>query len=73
MDIITPRDNMERIGKRLRELRDERFLSQSELANKAGVSPVTIATLESENHPAQRRTIRKLAAALGVEPQELLG
>jgi transcriptional regulator with XRE-family HTH domain len=63
---------MERIGKNLRRFRDERFLSRTELAEKADVSPVTIATLEEQNHPAQRRTIRKLAQALGVKPQELV-
>jgi transcriptional regulator with XRE-family HTH domain len=64
MDTMPQRSEvMERIGKKLRQLRDERFLSRAELAEKAGVSPATI---------AQRRTIRKLAQALGVEPQELV-
>ena len=63
---------MEKIGKRLRQLRDQRFWSRSELAEKAGVSPATISTLEDDNHPAQRRTIRKIANALGVDPQELV-
>ena len=73
MDTMWQRSEvMERIGKNLRRFRDERFLSRTELAEKAGVSPVTIATLEEQHHPAQRRTIRKLAQALGVEPQELV-
>lgn len=57
---------------KLRELREERFLSHRELANLAGVSPTTIHNLEAGRTEAQRRTIRKLAAALGVEPRELL-
>jgi transcriptional regulator with XRE-family HTH domain len=73
MDTMPQRSEvMERVGKKLRELRNERFLSRSELAEKAGVSPATIATLEERNHPAQRRTIRKLADALGVDPHELV-
>ncbi len=44
-----------------------------EVATLAGVSPTTVLNLENdEDVSPQRRTIRKLAAALGVEPAELL-
>ena len=50
-----------------------RLLSQRELAERAGLSPTTILKLESgrvdEPHP---RTIRKLADALEVDPDELV-
>ena len=60
-------------GERLRELREERFLSHRELAQAAGVSPTTVLTLErNEGVEPQRRTIRKLAKALGVDPHELV-
>ena len=67
-------DVMPRIsGKKLKEVRDRRLLSQRELAEKAGLSPTTILKLEDdrvkEPHP---RTIRKLAEALGVDPAELV-
>jgi transcriptional regulator with XRE-family HTH domain len=55
----------------LRELRLERVLSQRELAERAGVSPKTVLDVETGRirpHPA---TLRKLAAALGVEPSAL--
>jgi len=63
-----------KIGARLRELREERFLSHRELAQRAGVSPTTILKLETPGREGetQRRTVRKLAAALGVEPKDLL-
>jgi len=61
-----------KIGTRLRELREERFLSHRELAQKAGVSPTTVLNIENSERDTQRRTVRKLAAALGVEPKELL-
>jgi transcriptional regulator with XRE-family HTH domain len=61
-----------KIGARLRELREERFLSHRELAQKAGVSPTTVLRIENDEGDTQRRTVRKLAAALGVEPGELL-
>jgi transcriptional regulator with XRE-family HTH domain len=57
----------------LRRLRNERLLSQRELAAKAGLSPTTILKLEAgrvkESHP---RTVRKLANALSVDPKELI-
>ena len=55
----------------LRELREQRLLSQRELALKAGVSHTTIVNIETGKirpHPA---TLRKLAAALGVGASEL--
>lgn len=60
-------------GEKLRELRDGRFLSHRELASKAGVSPTTVINLElgRGEGKTQRRTVRKLAAALDVEPGDL--
>ena len=65
---VMPRVN----GEKLRTLRDEHFLSHRELANRAGVSPTTVLNLEAGKGEAQRRTIRKVAEALGVEPQQLV-
>ena len=56
----------------LRELRRRRVLTMEELAEKAGVGRNTIWRLEHEVMGAQPRTIRKLAKALGVEPEELV-
>jgi transcriptional regulator with XRE-family HTH domain len=62
---------MEVDGMRLRELREDRTLSARELAELADVHYNTILRLENNQGGAQPRTIRKLAAALGVEPREL--
>ena len=59
--------------RRLRELRERASFSQMELSERSGVSRATIAELELGKHGAQPRTRRKLAAALGVEPWELVG
>jgi transcriptional regulator with XRE-family HTH domain len=59
-------------GEKLRQLREGRFLSHRELAVQAGVSPTTILNLEKGAAEPQRRTIRKLAQALGIEPAELV-
>jgi transcriptional regulator with XRE-family HTH domain len=58
-------------GEKLRTLRERRFLSHRDLAKSAGVSPTTVLNLESGRVEAQRRTVRKLAEALGVAPAEL--
>ena len=72
--VCTILDVMPHISRdRLRKVRDMRLLSQRELAERAGLSPTTILKLESgrvdEPHP---RTIRKLADALEVDPDELI-
>lgn len=59
---------------RLREARENKYLSQAELAKESGVSRATIArieggTLKTDPHWV---TIRRLAAGLGVEPSDLI-
>jgi DNA-binding XRE family transcriptional regulator len=56
----------------LRELREERALSQQDLANAAGVSKTTIVNLEAGRGRAMPSTVRKLAAALDVDVRELV-
>jgi transcriptional regulator with XRE-family HTH domain len=60
-------------GEKLKALRERRFLSHRDLARKADVSPTTVLNLEAGRVEAQRRTIRKLAQALEVDPAELVG
>ena len=57
---------------RLRTVRLERALSQQDLEAMSGVAQATISALEKEKRPARPSTVRKLAAALGVEPVELM-
>jgi transcriptional regulator with XRE-family HTH domain len=57
---------------KLRELRQRRVLTLQELEGRSGVSYNTIWRLENSRTGAQPRTIRKLAAALGVGPEELI-
>ncbi len=56
---------------KLRELREDRALSMRELAGLAGMQHNTIYRIEAGQKSVQPRTLRKLAAALGVEPREL--
>ena len=55
----------------LRRLRHEQFLSQAELARRAGLHALSITRLEGGTTAPSTRTVRSLASALGVEPREL--
>jgi HTH-type transcriptional regulator, competence development regulator len=57
---------------RLRELRRLKVLTLRELEKESGVSYNTIWRLENGYREARPSTIRKLAAALGVEASELV-
>jgi transcriptional regulator with XRE-family HTH domain len=63
---------MTKLKLRLKELREARFLTQRELGAKAGVQYSTISRLEHGTNRPNFQTIKKLAAALGVEPGELV-
>ena len=56
---------------RLKELREARFLTQRELSAKAKVGEATIVRLEKGTQQPTFQTIKRLAAALEVEPSEL--
>ena len=58
-------------GAKLRELRRRRMLSLRELGERSGVAFDNINKYENGHRSAQPRTVRKLADALGVDPEEL--
>ena len=55
----------------LKEIREAQFMTQRELAEKSGVGVATIARVEKSKHQPTFRTIKRLAAALGVDPSDL--
>ena len=59
-------------GEKLRRLRESRLWLIGDLAEKSGVHRNLISTYEHGKSGAHPDTIRKLARALGVEPQELV-
>lgn len=59
-------------GKRVRELRLERGLSQEKLGQLAGLDRTYISSLEAGKRNVSLVNIHKLAEALGVEAGELL-
>lgn len=56
----------------VRRLRELRALSQRELAARAKLSAGTVNRIETGQRKPMPRTIRKLAEALGVTPEELM-
>ncbi|MCA1716005.1 MAG: helix-turn-helix domain-containing protein [Actinobacteria bacterium] len=60
------------IGENLKQLRTLRALTQVELAEKARVTPATVVRIERNQAEPHMSTLRKLAAALGVDPAELV-
>ncbi len=57
---------------KLKELREARALSMRELGTAAGVGHNTIYRIEHGQKNVLPRTIRRLAAALDVDPRELM-
>jgi DNA-binding CsgD family transcriptional regulator len=57
---------------RLKRIREERALSQRDLAARSGVAQDTISELERGERQARPSTVRKLAEALGVDASLLL-
>ncbi len=61
-----------KIGTRLKEIRTRQMLSQRDLAEKAGLSPTTIAKLETNRVEPNFQTLRKLTSALNVGYDDLI-
>jgi len=68
MEAVTVRIDPEK----LRRLRERRVIGVRELGRLSGVSHDGIIEIEQGKRQPHAATIRKLAAALGVEPAELL-
>lgn len=60
------------IGRKLKDLRIERALTQEELAEKAGIGKNTVNRMERDLTEPRPSTLRKLAGALDVPPRELV-
>ncbi len=71
-DLGIPYYDMEVDVQRLKTLREDRVLSQRELARMANLASGTVWRIENGYPEARTSTIRKLAVALGVEPRELV-
>lgn len=59
------------IGRKIMKLRDENGWTQEHLAQKSGLLQSHISRLEAGKHSPTRRTIKKIAEALGVRPSDI--
>lgn len=57
---------------RLLTLRESQVLTQAELAQRAGISELSVHKIETGQQQPRPATIRKLARALKVKPAELM-
>jgi transcriptional regulator with XRE-family HTH domain len=60
------------VGEQLKRLRTLRALTQADVAKRAGVTTATVARIERNEIEPRMTTLRKLAAALEVDPAELV-
>ena len=58
-------------GELIKQLRKDKFITQSKLAEMAGIRPESLCRLE-KGKPAKFATILRLAEILGVEPHKLI-
>jgi transcriptional regulator with XRE-family HTH domain len=70
--ILPGMDAQKRLGQNIRERRKERRMSQTELAQKAGVALMTISRLERGEHDPHVRTLSQIAKGLGVPLLKLM-
>lgn len=61
-----------RLRVRLRQVRERLFVTQEELSERTGLSRATISRIESGLQRPRISTVRKLADALGVPPDDLV-
>ena len=60
-----------KIGENLKRLREDRLLTQAELAERAGIALSSFVRVENDQVDPRFTTIRKLARALDVDHREL--
>jgi transcriptional regulator with XRE-family HTH domain len=62
----------ERVAAKVKRLREQRGMTQEQLAEKAGISRTYLARLETARHDPTLSMLEKLAKALGVKVGRLL-
>jgi len=57
---------------KLREVRERLFVTQADLAQRTGIAEATISRLENGAQRPRISTVRKIAEALNVAPEDLV-
>jgi transcriptional regulator with XRE-family HTH domain len=60
-----------KIGRNLKRLREDRLLTQAELAERSGIALSSLVRIENDQVDPRFSSIRKLATGLDVDPREL--
>jgi transcriptional regulator with XRE-family HTH domain len=68
---VVQNGGMDRLAANIREMRRRAAMTQDELAREAGVSGMTLSRIERGESEPRASTLRKLAKALEVKPQDL--
>jgi transcriptional regulator with XRE-family HTH domain len=68
---LSKKQFLKRVGKRLREFRKSRSMSQEALASEAKVSISQIGRIEQGEADSNLRTLKKLSTALNISLKEL--
>ena len=63
---------LERFGQRIRQLREDRGMSQEDLADAANLHRTHVSLIERGGRSVRIDTIERLAIALRVQPAELM-
>ena len=63
---------MDRLGERLKELRNRKGISQEQLAEDSGLSLRTVQRIEKNETVPRGDTLKKLAIELGTSPDEII-
>jgi transcriptional regulator with XRE-family HTH domain len=61
-----------KIGQNLKEAREQALMTQRELSEASGVGHDQISRIETDKVDPRFSTIKRLAAALGIDPRELV-
>ena len=67
------KDYCAEFGKRVKEAREMRHVSQCDLASKLNTKQSAVSRMEGGRHDPKLSTILKVAEALGVGPEDLVG
>ena len=71
LQILKERNLMADICEKIRKIRQEKGMTQQELADRAGITKRTVASYESEGRKPHPATLRRIAQVLGVTSEFL--
>lgn len=65
--------DLKELGRRIARARDERGMTQEELAHASRITVKTLSRLENGHNEPRQTTVRRIAEALNVQPHDITG